>query len=151
MLVEVCHVVVFFFKQKTAYEMRISDWSSDVCSSDLSAPEPGAHCLAESLFRGEALGIGSRDAEGTATCLGDLDFSEDALLEALTETLERIGDPFDAAQVRSQSHDHRAASIRSRIRRTAVSSPVNTASPIRECPILSSAICGIAATGCTFS
>src|SRR3546814_15673487 len=30
-------VGVFFFKQKTAYEMRISDWSSDVCSSDLSA------------------------------------------------------------------------------------------------------------------
>src|SRR3546814_7518363 len=28
---------VFFFKQKTAYEMRISDWSSDVCSSDLMA------------------------------------------------------------------------------------------------------------------
>src|SRR3546814_3360711 len=27
--------VMFFFKQKTAYEMRISDWSSDVCSSDL--------------------------------------------------------------------------------------------------------------------
>src|SRR3546814_5559879 len=31
-------VVFFFFKQKTAYEMRISDWSSDVCSSDLKAP-----------------------------------------------------------------------------------------------------------------
>src|SRR3546814_10387430 len=29
--------VCFFFKQKTAYEMRISDWSSDVCSSDLQA------------------------------------------------------------------------------------------------------------------
>src|SRR3546814_2712790 len=28
----------FFYKQKTAYEMRISDWSSDVCSSDLSYP-----------------------------------------------------------------------------------------------------------------
>src|SRR3546814_15594682 len=28
---------IFFFKQKTAYEMRISDWSSDVCSSDLSS------------------------------------------------------------------------------------------------------------------
>src|SRR3546814_179943 len=27
--------IFFFFKQKTAYEMRISDWSSDVCSSDL--------------------------------------------------------------------------------------------------------------------
>src|SRR3546814_5744733 len=32
-----CHCVVlfFYFKQKTAYEMRISEWSSDVCSSDL--------------------------------------------------------------------------------------------------------------------
>src|SRR3546814_12097994 len=29
---------IFFFKQKTAYEMRISDWSSDVCSSDLPSP-----------------------------------------------------------------------------------------------------------------
>src|SRR3546814_10119248 len=32
-------VLFFFFKQKTAYEMRISDWSSDVCSSDLSNPK----------------------------------------------------------------------------------------------------------------
>src|SRR3546814_2307256 len=36
-----CHscvcLCIFFFKQKTAYEMRISDWSSDVCSSDLLA------------------------------------------------------------------------------------------------------------------
>src|SRR3546814_3165723 len=30
-----CIFFFFFFKQKTAYEMRISDWSSDVCSSDL--------------------------------------------------------------------------------------------------------------------
>src|SRR3546814_17492615 len=30
-----CVCIFFFFKQKTAYEMRISDWSSDVCSSDL--------------------------------------------------------------------------------------------------------------------
>src|SRR3546814_3715527 len=30
-----CRFCFFFFKQKTAYEMRISDWSSDVCSSDL--------------------------------------------------------------------------------------------------------------------
>src|SRR3546814_11013731 len=33
---------VFFFKQKTAYEMRISDWSSDVCSSDLSRERAAA-------------------------------------------------------------------------------------------------------------
>src|SRR3546814_4438712 len=34
--VSLCCIFFFFFKQKTAYEMRISDWSSDVCSSDLS-------------------------------------------------------------------------------------------------------------------
>src|SRR3546814_20908345 len=37
-----CWMVFFFFKQKTAYEMRISDWSSDVCSSDLKRKP--AHC-----------------------------------------------------------------------------------------------------------
>src|SRR3546814_6392605 len=40
---------VFFFKQKTAYEMRISDWSSDVCSSDLvdayAAVDPRRACI----------------------------------------------------------------------------------------------------------
>src|SRR3546814_17675800 len=35
LLMYLLHCLVFFFKQKTAYEMRISDWSSDVCSSDL--------------------------------------------------------------------------------------------------------------------
>src|SRR3546814_6601974 len=34
---------IFFFKQKTAYDMRISDWSSDVCSSDLFDPRIGRH------------------------------------------------------------------------------------------------------------
>src|SRR3546814_2539122 len=53
-------VGVFFFKQKTAYEMRISDWSSDVCSSDLedlllvSAGERG----------GGAVGVGGPQLEG---------------------------------------------------------------------------------------
>src|SRR3546814_2039180 len=36
MFVIILCIVFFFFKQKTAYEVRISDWSSDVCSSDLS-------------------------------------------------------------------------------------------------------------------
>src|SRR3546814_18341787 len=44
--------VFFFFKQKTAYEMRISDWSSDVCSSDLAVVD-GA--------------IGIREAAGAVT------------------------------------------------------------------------------------
>src|SRR3546814_3037314 len=38
-------VFFFFFKQKTAYEMRISDWSSDVCSSDLEEAEIDVHRL----------------------------------------------------------------------------------------------------------
>src|SRR3546814_5583178 len=41
----------FFFKQKTAYEMRISDWSSDVCSSDLLA-DPTATELAGAVLAG---------------------------------------------------------------------------------------------------
>src|SRR3546814_8240451 len=36
----VSYFLFFFFKQKTAYEMRISDWSSDVCSSDLKRMPP---------------------------------------------------------------------------------------------------------------
>src|SRR3546814_16144220 len=41
--------VFFFFKQKTAYEMRISDWSSDVCSSDLVMRQPSTldSCMRE--------------------------------------------------------------------------------------------------------
>src|SRR3546814_1093865 len=49
----------FFFKQKTAYEMRISDWSSDVCSSDLfrawsagSQPRGEVHPMALSVLNG---------------------------------------------------------------------------------------------------
>src|SRR3546814_4119136 len=37
----------FFFKQKTAYELRISDWSSDVCSSDLAFGKPDEDRLAD--------------------------------------------------------------------------------------------------------
>src|SRR3546814_3401656 len=48
-------IMCFFFKQKTAYEMRISDWSSDVCSSDLLAQLRdalgGARLLRERLAR----------------------------------------------------------------------------------------------------
>src|SRR3546814_12315783 len=46
-------MLIFFFKQKTAYEMRISDWSSDVCSTD----------LAHGLLRGP----GRRAREGTVS------------------------------------------------------------------------------------
>src|SRR3546814_7258918 len=44
----------FFFKQKTAYEMRISDWSSDVCSSDLTVDGKLARCTITSSALGNA-------------------------------------------------------------------------------------------------
>src|SRR3546814_18403127 len=47
--------VFFFFKQKTAYEMRISDWSSDVCSSDLAGPR-------QQIVRQQVAGVAADDA-----------------------------------------------------------------------------------------
>src|SRR3546814_10389714 len=43
-------VVFFYFKHKTAYERRISDWSSDVCSSDLPCPPTDAASLTASAL-----------------------------------------------------------------------------------------------------
>src|SRR3546814_2255198 len=60
--------IFFFFKQKTAYEMRISDWSSDVCSSDLIGRGLDAGLgigLAGALVLG-SLGFGSHRHEGEA-------------------------------------------------------------------------------------
>src|SRR3546814_2254232 len=51
-----CVVFFFFFKQKTAYEMRISDWSSDVCSADLHGLE-AAGVARRSADRALALGV----------------------------------------------------------------------------------------------
>src|SRR3546814_14347466 len=53
----------FFFKQKTAYEMRISDWSSDVCSSDLltgAGREHAGNQLEQGRFAGA---VGTDDAQ----------------------------------------------------------------------------------------
>src|SRR3546814_1264739 len=55
-------MVFFFFKQKTAYEMRISDWSSDVCSSDL--------CLA--VKAGTIHGIVGENGAGKSTLMSIL-------------------------------------------------------------------------------
>src|SRR3546814_3323813 len=48
--------IFFFFKQKTAYEMRISDWSSDVCSSDLHATSPRKIAFGGSAWTADRLG-----------------------------------------------------------------------------------------------
>src|SRR3546814_1110107 len=68
--VDLSFVVFFFFKQKTAYEMRISDWSSDVCSSDLLLIAAGHAC-----HHGRGRGHGMAGGAGTETiahrpCIG---------------------------------------------------------------------------------
>src|SRR3546814_7134173 len=60
--------VVLFFKQKTAYEMRISDWSSDVCSSDLLGLEGRLGQLGDQALGELELGV----LEGGALALVDL-------------------------------------------------------------------------------
>src|SRR3546814_3897731 len=66
--------IVFFFKQKTAYEMRISDWSSDVCSSDLAAL-----ILRDLVFiGGEDLGDLGLDRTGVARLLQSLAIDDHA-------------------------------------------------------------------------
>src|SRR3546814_2434207 len=60
--------IVFFFKQKTAYELRISDWSSDVCSSDLA--DVGIH--ADLLDAREVLTV--RDASAEHAMRGTIDW-----------------------------------------------------------------------------
>src|SRR3546814_7366156 len=58
--------MVFFFKQKTAYEMRISDWSSDVCSSDLGRSGRGGRAEGDPAGRAElreAPGAGHRQRQ----------------------------------------------------------------------------------------
>src|SRR3546814_7253428 len=56
----------FFFKQKTAYDVRISDWSSDVCSSDLGAFFAMFTVLRRTGWKANIL-VGLRET-GTATC-----------------------------------------------------------------------------------
>src|SRR3546814_1482072 len=65
--------VFFFFKQKTAYEMRISDWSSDVCSSDLHSEklhaaarpgEPLAAAAFDAMERARVEALGARNMAG---------------------------------------------------------------------------------------
>src|SRR3546814_3684270 len=82
-----------FFKQRTAYEMRISDWSSDVCSSDLgNAIDQGKTALFVATFRGAYAPLAeNRD---------DADIEE-----ILTTTCTEVANGTDEAEVKTKITD----------------------------------------------
>src|SRR3546814_17113567 len=93
----VCRViVVFFFKQKTAYEMRISDWSSDVCSSDLIRDKIAGRHWAEGDDEDSPLvvALSARGLSlGSATLMLDAMGSKAKPLTLLKAMIRRSGEP----------------------------------------------------------
>src|SRR3546814_5508197 len=69
-------MLFFFFKQKTAYEMRISDWSSDVCSSDLLVVTACKPWLTEEQFELLQRYLKARHPGGGMTEMDEMDFAD---------------------------------------------------------------------------
>src|SRR3546814_5013954 len=88
-----CVCICSFFKRKTAYEMRISDWSSDVCSSDLWAlGADGGHGHAQPPFRSSRL-IGA-ERQPTSDCRQSLQQSPHADAADVADLYNRCSDYF---------------------------------------------------------
>src|SRR3546814_9476331 len=96
-------ICVFVFKPKTAYEMRISDWSSDVCSSDLREPNPvlrtqsTCSTCANFAVTGKHKPVWEARLERNSALLqrDDLDSESRALAEARIQESRRILDQLD--------------------------------------------------------
>src|SRR3546814_1956219 len=119
-------IVYFFFKQKTAYEMRISDWSSDVCSSDLhpvdrrllsvtgpsdAAERVGGHIIVERQVGGHMLADRHRDRAARRRRDDALDARavgqarrEQGMLAADPLVAERRNLPREPREQRSEEH-----------------------------------------------
>src|SRR3546814_16508858 len=83
-------IFFFFFKQKTAYEMRISDWSSDVCSSDL--PRPARPSRSASLIGVAAPAMRERARHGGDHVeRGEDDADADRLVGPALRARDQIG------------------------------------------------------------
>src|SRR3546814_15914840 len=93
--------VCFFFKQKTAYEMRISDWSSDVCSSDLFRHRLDADAQIAALHRSAA-----PERVDDGLCL----FGRDCKADADIAAGGRIDGGVDADDIARQI-EHRTAGV----------------------------------------
>src|SRR3546814_301767 len=95
-----CAFCLFFVMQNTAYEMRISDWSSDVCSSDLSTPGPRRRALRSSARPPGAWPAGDRSTPSGARSRGRRRRSpvrrQGACIKSTLFSMPGY-DPFDAA------------------------------------------------------
>src|SRR3546814_8677527 len=102
-------VAVFFFKQKTAYEMRISDWSSDVCSSDL--PLILTSCVNGALMPVEleqAIEAAWERREKITPADADLRETVGRAIELLDGGMARVAEPDGAGgwKVNQRSEEH---------------------------------------------
>src|SRR3546814_3922699 len=106
----------FFFKQKTAYEMRISDWSSDVCSSDLMVsirlwvePDRIVSALLRRLMAVEDVQTALAEKRGPKTAPGLLVGVADRLVARMAPTVDSLGEAIDAVEDESldpRSEEH---------------------------------------------
>src|SRR3546814_1028246 len=104
----VCLFVFFFFKQKTAYEMRISNWSSDVCSSDLNPDRPHvgvALAVGEEQGRYSRIGKKRQDTDGPHH-LGGRDLEHKRVVEGRARDIEA-----DRTEGRSEEHTSELQSL----------------------------------------
>src|SRR3546814_1012689 len=114
----------FFFKQKTAYEMRISDWSSDVCSSDLvSAAGGGGGALNRIAINAPLSGqVVARSVTLGQTVAADAELFRVANLGRVAVTLALS--PADAGKVRPGSQIEILAGDRRSVARVDFVSPI---------------------------
>src|SRR3546814_1304370 len=102
---------VFFFKQKTAYEMRISDWSSDVCSSDLDLPT--------ALLRDMVYGATEHHSWNYVCGRGalDIDTLADQITSILCDGISRAGGKLEGRRRLSKRAAHLESQFEKRIPR----------------------------------
>src|SRR3546814_14081425 len=107
----VWYSVFFFFKQKTAYEMRISDWSSDVCSSDLPAGDAPA-AEAASLEADQAMSADGGSANDLDVDLAAESFHHDSASDNVGLSGGGEDIDFDSfAEADGTPHDHLLAPV----------------------------------------
>src|SRR3546814_7662517 len=103
----------FFFKQKTAYEMRISDWSSDVCSSDLAAKRwsiiirPGQAIPTGHIELGELCRVHRGQVTGDNSIWIAGDHAKELPASVLTPTVTKARDLLRAGDVLENEMDLR--------------------------------------------